>query len=290
MPIDFILNKLKGIPTVPTKAKNPKALQFPADLFAEEKCDNVPHVIIDLKDTTVGSAVLYSIALYMPSNIGVNYSGNWEHFVLENKVNTASYVTGAAAGVKGMKEAMAAYQNGQFTGLVKDVAEQATQGRTFKEQLAAKRVLTNPFQAHAYQGPSHREFQFTFSMVARNRSESNSIANIINVLKWGMHPGIEPNTLGTTWQYPNVFDVHLFSAKNKSEYLFKMKECILSDVQIVYGPESANFFTATSAPVDINLILSFKESKFLTKLDFGTQDEPQTIGNQVTGQGNKAPH
>lgn len=292
MAIDFILNRLRGLATPtpgPGEFINSGAtvnLKFPEDLFAVEKCKNVPHVLIDLKDSTTDNRILYSIALYMPSGVSVGYQGNWQAADLETPQKMAQLATLGSEALKTVDQTIGAYNQGGLAGAAKKVWDESSNGSTVQEQLLNRRVLSNPHQAQSYSGPSFREFQFEFNMMARSSKESNSIANIIRVLKWGMHPSAETRFTieKSTWQYPNEFDIRFYTAYGKSDYMFELRSCILQGIQVTYGPESANFFTSTSAPVDVTMTLNFKETVLLTKEDFGGT-KPILLGADVSGNG-----
>ncbi|CAB4141271.1 hypothetical protein UFOVP410_110 [uncultured Caudovirales phage] len=164
--------------------------------------------------------------------------------------------------------------------------------------LAATGMALNPHAALKFESIDFRNFEFTFNLLARNAEESDTIRKIIKTFKWGMHPAAMTTNVPSIpivggnspipnfnipgvgqianistpplesgkifWQYPNVFDIYLFTPS--MNYMFNIKRCVLENIDVNYtGSDRATFFRETGAPVHIDLTLRFKEMSVLTK-------------------------
>ena len=88
-----------------------------------------------------------------------------------------------------------------------------------------------------------------------------------------MHPGIDAETPGKYWVYPDSFDIRLstdslFAVPNDPSkgYLFQIDNAVLERMSVDYaGSGIPSFFGETGAPVDIRMTLEFKELNILTR-------------------------
>ena len=104
-------------------------------------------------------------------------------------------------------------------------------------------------------------------MLARSAEESESIRRIIKFFKLGMHPKQKQNQT-RFWQYPDNFEVMLFTPETK--YMFNIGTCALQNMDVGYagsGGGIPSFFEDTKAPVHVTLSLQFRELKVLTQDD-----------------------
>lgn len=131
--------------------------------------------------------------------------------------------------------------------------------------MFAEGKAINPHMAVMFNDVKFRNFQFQYRLIARNVWESDAIKELIQTLKYHMHPALEDGTL--TFGYPEEFDIEF--SRTIQPYLFKIKRSVLTDISVNYNGENMPlFFEDTQAPVVIDLTMSFAETKILTKKDF----------------------
>jgi hypothetical protein len=151
--------------------------------------------------------------------------------------------TGAAGAIGGLLA---------FGGTVGNVA----QGIGVSEGLAI-----NPHMAVLFQGVDFREHSFTYKFIARNSTESRLIKDLINTLKYHMHPNYKIGNLA--FEYPDEFTIEFSSTL--APYLYKIGTCVLKNVSINYNAEGVPAFFDTGAPVSVEISMTFQETKIITK-------------------------
>jgi hypothetical protein len=134
----------------------------------------------------------------------------------------------------------------------------------------------NPHMAVLFKDVGFRNFSFAYKLVARNQEESDSIKEMISLLKYHMHPALEDGTL--TFGYPEEFEIEF--SRTISPYLFKIHKSVLTGISVNYNGENMPlFFEDTQAPVSIELTMNFQETKILTKEDFRESGSAGKEGN-----------
>ena len=223
------------------------------------------------------------ILLPIPSNIQDNNSTNYGSSELNS-------IAGAALG--GIMRTMEAGKEGetvkQKLGRIKDVALgsiseiYATAGGTEEianfatRQLASSAVgilgvnitpnqilarsegtILNPNMELLFNGPTLRNFRFSFKMTPRNRDEGEQIKKIIRCFKKNMVPKVGKNT--TFLETPNVFELTYRQGSNDHKFLNKFKQCFLSDISVNYTGEGTYATYHDGTPVSMIMDLTFKE-------------------------------
>ena len=146
-------------------------------------------------------------------------------------------------------------------------------------ERASGRVM-NPHKAVIYQGPGgFRTFSYSFSMVARNRSEARTINDIVLFFKEHMHPGVGGGgginaTSSHTLTYPDEFSIrytvneNLSPADQSYRSLFRIKNCFLESFSTDYTTSSLPVFMEDDGqPQTTTISIGFKETQLLTKED-----------------------
>ena len=122
------------------------------------------------------------------------------------------------------------------------------------------RVL-NPNAEMLFQGPSIRDFSFSFTMVARSQKEGAEIRKIIRFLKLGMAPKFR-NT--TYLKNPDIFTLQYKSGKGENDVLntvnrFNPGGLALTTMAVDYAPNGYWSAYRDSQPVILKMDLNFTE-------------------------------
>ena len=128
-------------------------------------------------------------------------------------------------------------------------------------QFGAK-VKTNPFREVFFEGVDYRQFNFRYRFMPKDENESKNVKKIIDTFKFHMHPELSSN--GYFYLYPSEFEIAYYYAGKENNYLHKIAPCVLTDMQVEYGGDQFSTFS-NGAPVEINMVLSFREQELLTK-------------------------
>ena len=248
--------------------------------------------------------ILGSIILQMPSNI---QDGNAVDYG-ESKMNT---LMGAAAGVlgagiEGGGEALAAMVKGDKAGMeaatnkmsknmkgavgvdesIMDAASDfvtakatssalgALGGNVSASQLLARQTgqIFNPNMELLFNGPTLRNFNFSFKMTPRSPEEALEVKNIIRMFKLNMAPKTK-NTgsiggAGMFLKTPNVFELRYKKGGRDHPFLHRFKQCFLTNVSVNYTGEGVYTTYDDATPVSMQIDLSFKELEPIYDVDY----------------------
>ena len=127
-----------------------------------------------------------------------------------------------------------------------------------------------------FQGPTLRQFGFTWRMSPRSASEATNVKRIIRMFKQGSAPrklnsqsgaGSASLFLGT----PNVFKLSYKTAGNKEiSGLNKFKICALVNMSVVYAPDGQWAAYDEGQPVSVQMTLNFQEIEPVYENDYQT--------------------
>jgi len=125
-----------------------------------------------------------------------------------------------------------------------------------------------------FQGPTLRQFGFTWRMSPRSASEATNVKRIIRMFKQGSAPrklnsqsgaGSASLFLGT----PNVFKLSYKTAGNKEiSGLNKFKICALVNMSVVYAPDGQWAAYDEGQPVSVQMTLNFQEIEPVYENDY----------------------
>ena len=125
-------------------------------------------------------------------------------------------------------------------------------------------VILNPNLELLFKGVELRSFTFSFDMTPRSRDESFEIKSIINTFKKRMAPkttvtGATSGSKGLFIQSPDVFNIEFRSGRNKHPFLFSLKTCALTNIQVNYAGTGAYTTYDDATPVKMRMSLTFRE-------------------------------
>ena len=147
----------------------------------------------------------------------------------------------------------------------KDAAsEKAAFGALITKAVSQKNALArsegqvvNDNNELLFQGPTLRNFSFTFKLSAREASEAKVIANIIRFFKQGMAPKRTQNSYFL--KSPNTFLIEYKHAGKDHPGINKIKECALANCSINYTPDGYYASHTDGYLVTYDLTMQFQE-------------------------------
>ena len=170
------------------------------------------------------------------------------------------------ASVKSLITANLAAQAGSLVGLTNLSLNQVL-ARTTGE-------IVNPNMELLFNGPTIRNFSFTFKLTPREKKEAEQIKLIIRSLKKHMSPR---NNQGLFLSSPHVFELRYKQGIKDHQYLHRFKRCALQNMSVNYTGENVYATYDDGAPVSTILSLSFKELEPIYAEDYdssGKEGEP----------------
>ena len=158
-------------------------------------------------------------------------------------------------------------------------------GNVTVNQLLARQEgqIFNPNMELLFNGPTLRNFRFSFKMTPRSREEAEQCKLIIRTFKMNMAPkvtsgrGAQSLFLNT----PNVFQLRYKSGFRNHPFLHKFKQCFLTDISVNYTGEGVYATYENREPVSMIMDLSFKELEPIYDQDYFNdrgRDLDSTVG------------
>jgi hypothetical protein len=241
-----------------------------------------------------------TIILPMPSNITdsnqVSYSDDSLDAVTAEVAGFARGLMDTNFGPKFAEEAgskVMGFLNdiGQQGGKLKDIylgnlAAQAAQiagvGNITLNQILARgqNQILNPNMELLFNGPTIRNFKFSFKMTPRDESERDHVVGIIRTFKKNMVSKDTDKFFLTT---PNIFVLKYMKTDKENspsphQFLHKFKQCALTDITVNYTGENIYATYADGTPVSIIMDLTFKELEPIYASDYETPEGKTGVG------------
>jgi len=240
---------------------------------------------LGLKDRTVRTSD--AIVLYMPPQIGVQYSASY-------KENEMGAVGGAVIQQLGAMESLKDRMKGGGSNAMQqgtqDNAKLSTAlgegiGRKLSEitqQAAGVNVIetydkitnraVNNFLEAMFTGVGFRKFSYTYRFTPRDEREATMVDKIIRTFKFHMLPEYNQQTAGRYFTTPSEFDIFYMYRGDENTWMNKIYTCVCTAVDINYTPNQ--FQTLRSVPnrggapmAEMEMKLDFMETKLVTKED-----------------------
>jgi len=129
--------------------------------------------------------------------------------------------------------------------------------------------VLNPNAEMLFQGPSIRDFSFSFTMVARSQKEGDEIRKIIRFLKLGMAPKFRNTAFLAN---PDVFELQYKNGTGKDDIIktvnrFSPGGLALTSIAVDYAPDGYWAAYRDSQPVAVKMDLSFTELRPIYESD-----------------------
>ena len=128
------------------------------------------------------------------------------------------------------------------------------------EQLTG--LTKNNFQVIMLKGPSYKKHEMNWKLAPKSQKESDDLLRMIKQLNNWAAPGIEFK--GAYFTFPKVFNISFVG----TDYLYKFKPCVCTDVSVNYTASGVPSFFKNGAPESVNLKLSFWELEYWLSGDF----------------------
>ena len=127
----------------------------------------------------------------------------------------------------------------------------------------------NPNMELLFNGPSLRNFNFTFKMMPRSASEAEEIKQIIRFFKRGMAPKAGSGNLFL--KTPNVFELRYRQGNGEHQFLHRFKQCFLENISVNYTSEGVYSTYDDGTPVSMEMTLAFKELAPIYDIDYDSE-------------------
>ena len=152
-------------------------------------------------------------------------------------------------------------------------------------QLLARQEgqIFNPNMELLFDGPTLRNFRFSFKMTPRSREEAEQCKLIIRTFKMNMAPKVTSGrgSQSLFLNTPNVFELRYKTGYRNHPFLHKFKQCFLTDISVNYTGEGVYATYENREPVSMIMDLTFKELEPIYDQDYFNdrgRDLDSTVG------------
>ena len=177
--------------------------------------------------------------------------------------------------------------SGNIRGLItKKLAASAVNalgGNVTMNQLLARQdgTIFNPNMELLFNGPTLRNFRFSFKMTPRGKKEAEQIKLIMRTFKMNMAPKVTSGGPNLFLKTPSVFELRYKSGRRDHPFLHKFKQCFLTDISINYTGEGVYATYENKEPISMIMDLTFKELEPIYDIDYFDKygfDADNTVG------------
>jgi hypothetical protein len=216
-----------------------------------------------------------SVFLPLPSNLSTDYHPEYTNKDLgaaaggvlkpfDRQLYNNNDIPGAAAAGAALAGIAGAIGSANQTvgSVIKAVGGQDTVDAALK---VTGGVALNPNKIVLFTGVNFRDHVFSWKLSPKNRQESNTIRDIIKMMRFYSHPEFVAG--GLFFKYPEYFEIKF----NHPEYLFDLRPSVCTDIKVNYHSQGYPGYIRDKngggipAPVEIELSLSFREVEIITK-------------------------
>lgn len=210
-----------------------------------------------------------AIALYIPMDLSIRYSANWEEDAMAGSqlaMQVGSNITDFdLKNIASAENRDALSSSGRSVlDFVTGVGLQTPIGRAVSRVSG---VAANPKKEQVFNQIDFRTFSFTYQFYPRDEVEAEAVKNIIKEFKLHMHPEIKrdggPGEF--LFIYPSEFDIVYYKDGKENQNIHRHPSCALTDVSVVYTPRGQFNSFRDGMPAQINMTLTFRELAVLTK-------------------------
>lgn len=138
------------------------------------------------------------------------------------------------------------------------------------QQIAFRnKVIMDPRINTSFNGNGIRTFSFQFKMIAMSQEESVTVKDIYNEFRKNMYAKLTESKISLI--YPPVWKIKFLKgvSKRENDYIPKIHTCYLTDVSTVFNSEN-NSWRVDTAPLSVDISISFQETKVLTREEIET--------------------
>jgi hypothetical protein len=225
-----------------------------------------------------------AVALYMPENINVQYSANFQDTSLTNAFGNFGAIL---QNVDSVRDSVESAWKTDWNNAISTVANGLTApaleatslyaGSIFGQDasdfvLFAGGYAINPQLEVLFKGINLRSFQFDFVFSPFSRDEAQSVKDIIETFKFHAAPEIlEKAGNGRYMVPPSEFDIEFMYKGQENRNIHKIGTCVLTNIAVDYSPDGWSTFggdpgaVGAGFPTQTKLTLQFMETDIITK-------------------------
>jgi len=222
-----------------------------------------------------------AIAIYMPDTVFHTYQHDYDAQSLTSalgdmgkaqragSVLTDAYDTAKTGNIAGgFRKLISPDVGGGIEALGNLTEKTGVVGAGFTDFMLRNQGLAlNPQVELIFKGSANRTFMFEFKFQPKNQKETQVIKDIIFLFKRYSAPGLAggANIPGAYFTPPGQFDIQYYFKSAENKNIGRISTCVLEGVDVNYSSSGPFATFDDGAPVEISLMLRFKEVDILTR-------------------------
>ena len=218
-----------------------------------------------------------------PANIAINDSATYNTIdlgalgggaaaAIAGALKSGSGVGGMASGIGDqISAAKSSFKDGEL-------GAAATQMLPFGDQVSgaaklAGRTLLNPNTNTTFSGNSLRSFTFAFKMIAHSADEAEMIRKIHSKFRSFVYADSRSNAQNLILAFPPTWTIRFLDGNlHENKFIPKIYSCYLVSIESSFN-STTNMFHRDGAPLEVDVSMSYQETRTLTRTDIDGLEE-----------------
>jgi len=131
--------------------------------------------------------------------------------------------------------------------------------------------MLNPNLEFIFNGPTLREFQYSFRLTPRSDLESRMVRKIIRFFKQGM--SVKETTTNMFLSSPNIFQPRFYNKQGRQHtFINTIKKCACKSFTVNYVPDNTYMTLPNSSMTAYDISMSFTELDPIVDMDYSELD------------------
>ena len=131
--------------------------------------------------------------------------------------------------------------------------------------------MLNPNLELIFNGPTLRQFQYSFRLTPRSDLESRMVRSIIRFFKQGM--SVKETTTNLFLSSPNIFQPRFYNKQGKQHtFINTIKKCACTSFTVNYVPDNTYMTLPNSSMTAYDISMSFTELDPIVDMDYSELD------------------
>lgn len=209
---------------------------------------------------------IHQVYLYAPSSInyadGLQYD-NQDLGLFAQALFSGTEAATSSEGTEDFGKNIGNVAGAIGTAAMGEVAQRSGLGQQVRLRAG---VARNPRTEMLFKTPSLRQMSLTWKLMPTNRQESNTIFEMIKVLRAHSYPSIGNTGQRAAFTFPDVFQVDFVTRRGNDSQMIKFAKAYCTSITTNYGASGPAFFSDTGGePVEIDLTMTFQETEIQTR-------------------------
>ena len=275
-------------------------LVYPIDLRGQPNVNIIEFTAHEKADQS--GVKLHHIFFPCPANISINDSATYNTVDLgtiggavgKAMQNSDGSLSGIAESLKGqMGAATDSFKAGEIANAV---AQKLMIPDSLKGGMNLQsRTLLNPNTNTTFSGNAIRSFTFAFKMIAQSAEEAEIVRKIHSKLRGFTYAESFSTAQSLILAFPPTWTIRFLDGNgNENKFIPKIYSCYLVSIESSFN-STINMFHRDGAPLEVDITVSYQETRTLTKTDIDALEmgslgsnrgiDPETGAPKISGGG-----